>query len=127
MPRPRLPLAKAEASGAIAKNAGRFRDRKGPKRTRPVGSPYAKMTELEKWYWAEFVGDLPWLHAGHRVLLRMACQLSARMDEGSEMGVSAMQALSAILSKLGATPTDETKISHGDDEDEDDEFFGQTN
>lgn len=127
MPRPRLPMAKAEASGAIAKNAGRFRDRKAPKRTRPVGEPYAKMTEIERGYWAEFVQELPWLHSGHRVMLRMACQLSARMDEGSEMGVSAMQALSAMLSKLGATPTDETKVTQADDEDEDDEFFGKPN
>lgn len=128
MPRPRLPLAKAEASGAIAKNAGRFRDRKAPKRVRPLGEPYAKMTETEREYWGEFASELPWLHSGHRVLLRMACQLSARMDEGSEMGVSAMQALSAILSKLGATPVDETKVSHGgNDEDEDDEFFGKPN
>jgi hypothetical protein len=127
MPRPRLPMAKAEASGAIAKNAGRFRDRKAPKRTRPVGEPYAKMNEIERGYWAEFVQELPWLHSGHRVMLRMACQLSARMDEGSEMGVSAMQALSAMLSKLGATPTDETKVTQPDDEDEDDEFFGKPN
>lgn len=127
MPRPRLPMAKAEASGAIAKNAGRFRDRKAPKRTRPVGEPYARMTEIERGYWAEFVEELPWLHSGHRVMLRMACQLSARMDEGSEMGVSAMQALSAMLSKLGATPTDETKVTQADDKDEDDEFFGKPN
>jgi hypothetical protein len=85
------------------------------------------MNEIERGYWAEFVQELPWLHSGHRVMLRMACQLSARMDEGSEMGVSAMQALSAMLSKLGATPTDETKVSQSDDEDEDDEFFGKPN
>lgn len=126
MSRSRLPLAKAEASGAIAKNAGRFRDRKAPKKVRPIGEPYAKMTEVEQTYWAEFTQELPWLNSGHRVMLRMACQLSARMDEGSEMGVSAMQTLSSILSKLGATPVDETKVNHaGDgDEDPDDRFFG---
>jgi len=40
-----------------------------------------------------------------------------------------LQALGAALSKLGATPTDETKVNHGGegDEDPDDEFFGRPN
>ena len=38
--------------------------------------------------------------------------------------VSALQALGSLLSKLGATPVDETKVNHGGDEDEDpDEKF----
>jgi len=128
MPRPRLPAAKAEASGAALKNAGRFKDRKAPKRTRPLGEPYARMTEIEREYWAEFAEELPWLHSGHRVLLRLTCQLAARMDSGEEMGVSASQALSSLLSKLGATPVDETKVSHGggdDDEDPAEAFFAR--
>jgi hypothetical protein len=128
MARARLPQAKAEASGAVLKNAGRFEGRSGPKRVRPLGDPYTRMTEVEREYWAEFAQELPWLHSGHRVLLRLTCQLAARMDSGEEMGVSASQALSSLLSKLGATPVDETKVMHGgDDEDEDDEFFGQPN
>lgn len=130
MARPRLPQAKAEASGAVLKNAGRFADRKVPKRTRPLGEPYARMNEVEREYWAEFARELPWLHSGHRVLLRLTCQLAARMDSGEEMGVSASQALSSLLSKLGATPVDETKVSHGGgDEDEDpaEQFFTRPN
>lgn len=118
MARPRLPAAKAEASGAALKNAGRFKDRKAPKNPRALGKPYSGMSDSELRYWREFEQDLPWLHSGHRVLLRMACQFAARMDEG-ELGVSAAQALSSILSKLGATPTDETKVVHGEDSDED--------
>src|SRR5688500_6275776 len=113
MAKPRLPQAKAEASGAALKNAGRFKDRVAPKQTRPLGEPYARMTELERGYWEEFAQELPWLHSGHRVLLRMACRLAARMDMDDDMGVSATQALSSILSKLGATPVDETKVVHG--------------
>ena len=128
MARPRLPQAKAEASGAVLKNAGRFKGRQTPKITRPLGKPYAGMSEGELRYWREFEEELPWLRSGHRVLLRMACQFSARMDEG-ELGVSAAQALSAILSKLGATPVDETKVAHGGGEEEDpgEEFFGRPN
>ncbi|QHE86518.1 hypothetical protein [Hydrogenophaga sp. BPS33] len=84
------------------------------------------MTEAEIATWNELVRDLPWLHSAHRLLLRMACRLSARMDEG-EVGVESMKALSSLLSKLGATPVDESKVTHAGDDDEDaaDEFFGK--
>lgn len=129
MPRPRLPQAKAEASGAVVKNAGRFADRKTPKRTRPVGEPYANMTDAQKACWAELAGDMPWLHSAHRTLLRLACYHAARLDEGGDFGVSATQALSSVLSKLGATPVDETKVTHADDGDSDpeDRFFQRPN
>ena len=129
MARPRLPAAKAKAAGAELKNPARFKDRKAPKNTRPLGKPYAGMKPAELRYWREFEAELPWLHSGHRVLLRMACQFAARMDDG-ELGVSAAQALSSILSKLGATPVDETKVAHGDGGEEADpgeEFFGRPN
>lgn len=128
MARSRTPAAKAEAAGRTLVNPGRFKDRKGPKNTRPVGRPYAGMKPGEIKYWNELVAELPWLHSGHRVLLRMACQLAARMD-GKDFGVSAAQALSSILSKLGATPVDETKVVHGGGEDEDpgEGFFGRPN
>jgi hypothetical protein len=125
MARPRLPAAKAEVSGAAVHDAGRFKDRKAPKKTRPIGKPYASMTEAQVEVWNESVENMPWLHAGHRLLLRQVCVLGARMDTDPEMGVSAMQALGSLLSKLGATPTDETKVNHGegDDEEPGSEFF----
>lgn len=128
MPRQRLPAAKAAAAGAEIKNPSRFKDRKAPKSTRPVGKPYAGMTAIELRYWREFVAELPWLHSGHRVLLRMACRLAAGLD-GDDFGVSKAQALSSILSKLGATPVDETKVASGGGEEEDpaEGFFGRPN
>jgi hypothetical protein len=127
MPKPRLPKAKADASGAAIKNPGRFKDRKAPKRTRPLGEPYSAMTEDQRRYWREFAVDMPWLHSGHRVLLRMACQFAARLDTDDGIGENAAKVLSALLSKLGATPVDETKVNHGDDGEEDpaDQFFGR--
>lgn len=124
MARPRLPAAKAEASGAAIKNAGRFKDRKAPKGTRALGEPYLKMTDAQKDAWADFRADLPWLNSSHRTLVRLACILTARMDD-AEFGVSASQALSSILSKLGATPVDETKVNHdpGEEEEPEDKFF----
>ena len=129
MARSRLPQAKAEASGAVLKNAGRFKDRKAPKRTKPLGEPYVKMTDAEKAAWAELAVDIPWLHSGHRTLLQMVCRIKARLDAGEDVGVSAMNLLSSLLSKLGATPVDETKVSHGEGDDEDaaDRFFDRPN
>lgn len=122
MANPRLPVAKARATGADIKNPGRHADRKKPKGTRALGEPYAKMTLEEQAQWHEFERDLPWLNSSHRVILRMACKLTVDMD-GDEFGVSKAQALSSILSKLGATPADESKVSGGGDDDEPDEFF----
>ena len=125
MPKPRLPQDKAIVSGANLKDPGRFKDRKKPGRTRPVGEPYATMTGEQVVHWYEFKNDLPWLNSSHRQLLRVACILSARADN-PECGIQALQALSTILSKLGATPTDETKVSYDPDdsgEDPADEFF----
>lgn len=125
MARPRLPQAKAEVSGAALKNAGRFEGRKTAKRTRPIGEPYVRMTDEQQEVWREMVADMPWLNSSHRILLRLACYHAARLDSGEEFGVSATQALSSILSKLGATPVDETRVNHddGDDEDSSGRFF----
>ena len=124
MARPRTPQAKAEVSGATMVNAGRFKDRKTSKRTRPLGEPYLKMTDEQQDAWREFAEELPWLNSAHRPLLRLACILRVRMDD-ADVGVNQIQTYSAILSKLGATPVDETKVSHGEDHDEDpaDAFF----
>lgn len=119
MPRPRLPQGKAETSGAAAHDPGRFKDRKGPKRTRKLGEPYANMTDAECVHWAEFQQELPWLTSADRQLVRMACQYGARADK-EPLGISATQAFVSILSKLGATPTDVTKVRHGDDEESED-------
>ena len=128
MPRARTPLAKAKAAGADIIHPERFKDRKGPKKARAVGEPYAGMTESEKRAWVEYRDELPWLTSSHRTLLRLACVWTARMDD-KDFGVSATQALSSILSKLGATPVDETKVNHGDGEEEDptDKFFARSN
>jgi hypothetical protein len=128
MARPRLPAAKAEAAGAALIHPERFKDRKAPK-GRAIGEPYTRMTEAQREVWEECRAEMPWLRASHRLLLRQACILAARMDTDPDFGVSATQALSSILSKLGATPTDETKVNHGDGEEEDpaDQFFARPN
>ena|SRR5690606_16841867 len=125
MARPRLPAAKAEVSGATVINAGRFKNRKAPKRTRSLGEPYARMTDAQKEAWEEFRAELPWLNSSHRALLQVACVLRARLNDDPNMGVNAITTYSAVLSKLAATPVDETKVSVPDGEEEDpaDRYF----
>lgn len=126
MPRQRLPKAKAEVSGAAAKNAGRFKDRKAPKAQRGLGEPYANMTPEQKAAWAEIQYEMPWLTSSDRILVRLACSWVARMEK-DDLGVAASSALASIMSKLGATPVDISKVTHaGEDEaDPADEFFGR--
>lgn len=124
MPTPRLPAAKAQVSGAAAKNPQRYRDKKPPKRTRPLGEPYATMTDAQKAAWADIAKEAYWLHSGHRVLLRLASYHAARLHSGEELGIQASSLLCTLLSKLGMTPVDETKVNHAGDEDEDgDDIF----
>lgn len=77
------------------------------------------MTPAECVYWAEFQQDFPWLTSTDRQLVRLACQYGAKVDEGP-LAINATQAFVSILSKLGATPVDVTKIRHGDDDESDD-------
>jgi len=125
--RARIPTAKAEVSGAAAKNPQRFTGRQKPTKPRSLGKPYAMMTDAEVWYWQEFTNELPWLNSSHRAILRMACVLSAKMDTEKGLVINEVQALSSILSKLGATPADESKVNHNDSDEEDpaDKFFGR--
>lgn len=59
---------------------------------------------------------MPRLNTAHRLLLRQVCILAARMDTGQD--------LSAMLSKIGATPTDDSNVSHPQDKhDRDEPFF----
>lgn len=126
MPKPRIPKAKAEVSGSALHDPQRFKDRKASKRTRPIGEPYLKMTDAQKEAWAELSYELPWLNSSHRAIVRLACMWMAKMDD-DDFGTAATQTLSAILSKLGASPSDESKVNHGEDEQEDstDKFFNK--
>jgi hypothetical protein len=121
----RLPAAKADVSGAAIKNPQRHKARNVPKGTRSLGQPYARMTPGQAEAWEEFREELPWLNSAHRALLQLACVLRDRLNNDPEMGVNALSAYSSILSKLAATPVDETKVGTPDGEDEDpaDQFF----
>lgn len=109
MARNRLPLEKAIISGSAAKNPQRFRNR-NVYTERPLGQPYPKMTELQKKIWHELDNELPWLKASHRMMMRLTCVVLAKMESDKDVGVSTYRTASVLLSKLGATPVDESRV-----------------
>jgi hypothetical protein len=124
MPRPRLPAAKAAVTGAALKDPQRHRDRTEPSSS-PIGKPSLHLDEFAKQAFEAFKREIPWLMESDRALIEVASSLRGRMiEDAAGVGVSALQALSAVLSKLGATPTDRSKISVPADEEEKDDFFG---
>ncbi|HGM7334754.1 TPA: hypothetical protein ACKQCJ_001068 [Stenotrophomonas maltophilia] len=123
MAKPRTPTKKARVSGATIKDPGRYKNRSEPANPDPIGTPYKGMTAAQVRVWKECATNMPWLNAAHRLLLRQVCILAARMETGDDLSVSSTHALSAMLSKLGATPTDESKVSHPDLEEDPAEGF----
>lgn len=125
MSRNRLPLAKAAVSGASLKNPQRYRASIAAPGRPPLGEPFPQMTPAQQEAWRDMATVMPWLSATHRHLLRLACIITARLDDPN-IGVNQMQTLSAILSKLGATPVDEGKtlVPADDQDDPAARFFG---
>jgi hypothetical protein len=119
MPRQRLPAARAEISGAASKNPQRHRNRRAPMQASAVGDPPARMPIEQRAAWETFRAELPWLTRSHRALLQVACILCVRVEANPDVGISALRAYSALLSKLGATPLDECKVNHVDDDEPD--------
>ena len=124
MPRQRLPRSKAEVSGAASKNPQRHR-RRAPLQTSAIGDPPASMNLEQREAWETFRAELPWLTRSHRALLHVACVLCVRIESSPDIGISALRAYGSILSKLGATPVDEGKVSYADEDEADpaDRFF----
>jgi hypothetical protein len=102
----------------------RFAKRKEPKLTGPLGEPTSFLDELEQLAWVSFQREIPWLLETDRALIEAACRMRARLW-GGMVDVKIVTALSSILSKLGATPADRTKVFVPDDPDEnpEDKFF----
>lgn len=106
----RLPSLKADVSGAAIKNPARFKDRPAPSGMGALGEPDPTLTPAQQAAWRQFQATLPWLDASHRTLVRIASLLTARLDDPG-VGLNAIAALSAVLSKLGATPVDSSKVA----------------
>jgi hypothetical protein len=119
MPRPRTPLAKAKATGRTLHDPKRYRTRKEPNGIAPLGAPpkwMVKKHQLEAW--KTFADELPWLNRSHRTLVAIACDLRGKLMAGEELPVNAMNLLRLLLSQMGGTPVDASRITLPDDEDD---------
>jgi phage terminase small subunit len=123
MPAHRLPVAKAKVTGASSRNPKRHSKRADP----AVGVLGGAPTHLEKFAkraWERFRSELPWLTSSDRALLEVACIIRSEMLQGGVVGIQKLNTYQAVLSKLGATPTDRSKVNVPDEEEAPDEFFG---
>lgn len=118
MPRPRTPKALAEVTGADKLHPGRHAGRKEPK-SRPLGLPPKRLSEIEREAWVELADEMPWLVHSDRTGVEIAAKLKARLMTDPDMGVNALAQLRMCLSAMGGFPADRSKVSAPDDEDED--------
>lgn len=123
MPAHRLPALKAKVTGAEGKNPGRFKGRADPK-VAAVGKPPAHLSASAKREWMKFVRRMPWLVASDEAMLGIAAMIQGQLVDREDVGVAKLNLFQSVLSKLGASPTDRTKVTLPDDEEDEDEFFG---
>jgi len=123
MPAHRAPAAKAKVTGAALRNPKRHAQRSEPASAALGGAP-AHLDLHAKRAWARFRAELPWLTAADNALLEIAATVRGRMLAGEVPGTTALSMYQSVLSKLGATPTDRSKVNVPDEEEEPDEFFG---
>ncbi len=121
MPAPRTPAAKADITGAADKNPQRHRDRAEPKGSQ-LGEPSACLDDYGQQAWEGFKRELPWLMESDRALVEVASSVRGRLLAGEDVGVTALSMLQSILSKMGGSPADRTRVS-APEEEERDEFF----
>ena len=122
MPKPRTPSDKARVTGADVRSPGRYHGRNDPA-VAPIGEPSPHLKDEERQSWLRFTAEIPWLVESDRALLEVASALRSRLDCRDGVGLNHLQIYSAILSKLGATPADRSRVSMPDDRRADDEFF----
>jgi len=125
MANPRTPTAKARATGADIKNPGRHVTRKAPQAA-TLGKPSQFLDVNGQQAWEGFRRELPWLMESDRALIEIASSVRGRLLAGEDVGITALSMLQSILSKLGGSPADRSKVAVPDDEKERDEFFGDS-
>ncbi len=116
----RTPISKAHITGTATRNPGRYAGRNAPNLS-ALGEPPDVLNAAEREAWVLFEAELPWLHRSHRAIVHLACVLRAKIEAGID-GINHLQVYSATLSKLGATPADESRVGWHEDDDEDDWF-----
>jgi|GEM_PF-855449 len=126
MARPRVPKIRAIATGRVLHDPKRFKNRKEPESTGPLGPPPSWMKKKEqKDSWETFRIEIPWLQKSHRALVGIACVARANLMSEAEFNVRMANLLRQCLGQMGATPADSTKVTMPNDEvkDPSDKYF----
>jgi hypothetical protein len=118
MPNPRTPSAKAEVTGAAVAHPGRHKARAEPK-SQGLGKPSGFLDQFGKQAWEGFKQELPWLAESDRAMVEIASSVRGRLLSGEDVGITALSMLQSILSKMGASPADRSKVMVPDDEESD--------
>src|ERR1044071_5490099 len=101
MPRPRTPREKARITGADRNHPSRFARRSAPN-TVPLGEPSNWMNDGQRTAWDLFRREIPWLMESDRVLVEIAASIRARMMDGEDVGVGALNQLRICITQMGA-------------------------
>jgi hypothetical protein len=109
-------LAKAKATGRVARDPARFKDRKELPAGGPLGPPPKWMkSPASQEAWRTFEDELPWLNYSHRAIVGIAADIRGRQIAGEEVGIKAFSLLRMCLNSMGATPSDSSKVFMPDD------------
>lgn len=122
MPRNRTPKAKALIEGRHLIHPERHKHRNEPTAS-PLGRPPKWMNPTQVQAWQTFEAEAPWLNYSHRALVEIASVVRARLAAGEEVGVQALGLLRLCIGSMGATPTDASKVTLPDNDEDDDDLL----
>jgi len=125
MAKPRLPEQVASVTGADKRSPGRFVGRKSPK-VLSLGNAPKSFTPDQIEIWDEFNADFPWLGRSDRRVVGLAVILQSEIDDPEvDTPVAVFAQMRMLLSSMGGTPVDRSKVSAPDDDEADptDEFL----
>jgi hypothetical protein len=83
-----------------------------------LGTAPKHYDEMQVEIWDEFNADFPWLGRSDRALVRLAVDLQMMINSG-EAPVSVYAQMRLLLSSMGGTPVDRSKVAAPDDDDAD--------
>lgn len=117
MPAHRKPTAKLKRSGALRKNPKRYADRqKEPRPNGPIGKPPECLTDAQVACWNEIIANSTpgVLTKADRLIVELAARTLATIRSKGKIIAFQLQQLRAILSSLGMTPADRSRVGAPD-------------
>jgi len=118
MGRPRLPDTVATVTGADKRSPGRFKGRSAPA-VKSLGQAPKRFTPAQVEIWDEFNEDFPWLGRSDRRVVGLAVMLQHMIDTNPECPVAVFAQMRMLLSSMGGTPVDRSKVQAPEDDEPD--------